>query len=250
MKQIYMLLLCLCFAVLCVSMVSAQEGTDKAVDPNMVSEEMIGILTANLDNLFPLNSQKYNFMTPAEALYSDVGTQTVVRKKTGEGKRNILLIANADGVHEYLAYDTIDTAYPNDFMLTMDVTAADVYPDKQGGCFVGFTNLGVSAFSAAEGAVAVSAVIDGKTVQIYVKEPDADAGTHISLGDLARQSSKLSIIHLTGHTYVYINGKFMGQYHDGIRGGLRMIYGSAVFTEGDTAECTFDNLLIRTVSVQ
>ena len=250
MKRIFVLLLCLCFAILSAGMASAQEGTDKAADPNRVSDEMIGILTANLNNLFPLNSQKYNFMTPAEALYSDVGTQTVVRKKTGEGKRNILLIANADGVHEYLAYDTIDTAYPNDFMLTMDVTAADVFPNGQGGCFVGFTNQGVSAFSAAEGAVSISAVIDGKTAQIYVKEPDADAGIHIPLGDLARQSSKLSIIHLTGHTYVYVNGNYMGQYHDGIDGGFRMIYGSAVFTEGDTAECTFDNLLIRKVSVQ
>ena len=241
-------LLCLCFVLICVSPVFAQEET--AADPYTVSDEMTAMLSANLDNLFPLNSQKYNFMTPAEALYSDVGPRTVVRKKTGEGKRNILLIANADGVHEYLAYDGIDTAYPSNFMLTMDVTAADVFPQDQGGCFVGFTNQGVTAFSADDGGVAVNLVINGKTAELYIKEIYADAGRRISLGEMARESSKLSIIHLMGHTYAYINGKYMGQFHDGIKDGFRLIYGSAVYGEGDTAECIFDNLLIRKVSIQ
>ncbi len=250
MKRLMMLLILLFIAGNFVYPVYAQEKAGPAEDPRTVSEEMIEVLTSNLENLFPLNSLKKNFMEPAEALYSDVGPGTMVRTETENGKRKILLLANADGIHDHMAYETIDEAYPNDFQLTMDVTVGDIFPESRGGCFVGFTNDGVSAFSGAEGSITVSLLIDGLTAEIFITDPDTDSGAHIPLGELVRKTSKLSIIHLTGHTYVYINGNFMGQYHDGKKGGFRLIYGSAVFPEGDTADCTFDNLLIRKVSVQ
>ena len=249
-RSIFLLLLVLITALAGFASVWAQQETDEAEAPYTVSEEMIGILSANLDNIFPLNSLKNNFMAPAEALYSDVGPDTMVRTETENGKRKLLLLANADGIHDHSFFEAVDKSYPSDFQLTMDVTVTDVFPAGQGGCYIGFTNNGVSAFSAAEGGVTISLLIDGLTAELYIKDAEADAGTHIPLGELVRQSSKLSIIHLTGHTYVYINGRYMGQYHDGRKGGFRLIYGPAVFTEGDSADCSFDNLLIRKVSVQ
>ena len=250
MKRFFLLFLCLFLAGIGICSAYAQEETGTAVNPYDVSDEMIGILTSNLDNLFPLNSLRNNFMTPAEAVYSNVGQETLVRKKTGAGKRNILLVANADGRREYTAFDAIDKAYPSDFMLTMDVTVEDSFPEHQSGCFVGFTDYGISAFSGNDGALMIGLLIDGLSAEFYVKAPDAALGFHIPLGEMARKNSKLSIIHLTGHTYAYINGKYLGQFHDGKNHGFRLIYGAAVFTEGDTAECSFDNLLVRKVSIQ
>ena len=84
--------------------------------------------------------------------------------------------------------------------------------------------------------------------EIYAKNRDLDAGEHFTLGTGGREKDRLSIVHLTGHTYVYIDGTYAGQLHDGLEGPFRMLYGVALFTEGDSAYCTFDNMVIRKLS--
>lgn len=243
--MIFILTVCL------VSSVYAEEpdGAYLLLDPKLplVSDEMIKILSENLENIFPISSQRQNFTNPAEALYSDAGMDTVIRMETALGKRNILIFANADSVHDYSGFTKIDDEFPTDFQFTMDVTVNDVYPEKQGGCFIGFTNYGVSAFSGADGAISVQLLITGKSAEIYVRGQDKDSGEHLVLSDLNRTTSKLSIIHLTEHTYVFLNGTYAGQFHDGKAGPFQMIYGATVFTEGDTASCSFDNMLVKKV---
>lgn len=214
-------------------------------DLPMVSEEMVKVLIDNLDNFFPISSQRQIFVNPEEALYSDVGKETVVRMGTEMGKRNILIFANADSVRDYSGFTKIDDAYPTDFQMTMDVTVEDVFPGSEGGCFVGFTNYGISAFSGETGALMVQLYSDGKNAGLFVKRSGAPSGEHVVISSNVRKTVRLSILHLTEHTYMFINGNYAGQFHDGKSGPFQLIYGATVFANGDTANCTFDNLAVR-----
>lgn len=213
-----------------------------------VDDNMLEILNGNLDNLFGIYAVKEYFNPYQEALYSDDGSETIIEIENDQGKRNIRMFANADSVHDHIAYEPIDDAYLKNFMLTMDVTVRDAWPEGQGGCFIGFTNYGVSAYHGRDGAQTVALVSDGMNTEIYAKNHDLDAGEHFTLEARSKEKSKLSIVHLTGHTYVYIDGKYAGQLHDGQDGPFRLLYGAALFTEGDSAYCTFDNMIIRKLS--
>ena len=226
--------------------VSAQ-GEDPAAGPE-VKQTVLDILNGNISNIFPITSQRERFTEFEEPWYSDVGPQTVVRIGTEFGKKNIILYANADSVHDYLAYHKINDAYPSDFHMTMDVTMNDVFPEKQAGCFVGFTNYGITANQYKGTPTEVIFLINGQESEIFSKGHFADSGTHHVIGSTTRRSGKLTIAHLMGHTFVYINDAYLGQFHDGMKGPLQLIFGAAVFSEGDTADCTFDNLVIRKVS--
>ena len=226
--------------------VSAQ-GEDPAAGPE-VKQTVLDILNGNINNIFSITSQKENFGEFEEPWYSDVGPQTVVRTGTEFGKKNIILYANADSVHDYLAYSKINDAYPSDFHMTMDVTINDAFPNKQAGCFVGFTNYGITAFKKEDAPTEVIYLINGQESDIFSKGHFDDSGTHHIVAETGRRSGKLTIAHLMGHTFVYANGSYVGQYHDGMKGPLQLIFGAAVFSEGDTADCTFDNLVIRKVS--
>jgi len=224
------------------------ENPEKTIltdDLPMVREEMIQVLIDNLENLFPISSQRQIFVNPEEAIYSDVGDETVVRMGTEMGKRNILIFANADSVRDYSGFTKIDDAYPTDFQMTMDVTVEDVFPGAEGGCFVGFTNYGVSAFSKENGALMVQLYTDGKNAGLFVKRSGEPSGEHMVISSNVRKTVRLSILHLTEHTYMFINGNYAGQFHDGKSGPFQLIYGATVFTNGDTANCTFDNLAVR-----
>ncbi|MBQ6504588.1 MAG: hypothetical protein IJI57_11820 [Flexilinea sp.] len=210
-----------------------------------VGDDMIEILNNNLDNLFPITSIKEYFNPYHEALYSNDGMETVIEIENDEGKRNIRMFANADSVHDHLAYEFIDEGYLKNFLLTMEVTVRDTWPKGQGGCFVGFTNYGVSAFHGYDGAHVVALVSDAKNMEIYLKNHDLDAGEHFPLETRGKETAKLSIVHLTGHTYVYLDGNYAGQLHDGLEGPFHLLYGTALFTEGDSAACTFDNMMLK-----
>ena len=229
----------------------AAEGESPFLGPDperKVDETMLEILNGNLDNLFGIYAVKEYFNPPQETLYSDDGGETIIEIGNDEGKRNIRMFANADSVHDHIAYEPIDDAYLKNFMLTMDVTVRDAWPKGQGGCFVGFTNYGVSAYHGRDGAQTVALVSDGMNTEIYAKNRDLDAGEHFALETGGKEKAKFSVVHLTGHTYVYIDGKYAGQLHDGQDGPFRMLYGAALFTEGDSAYCTFDNMIIRKLS--
>ncbi len=213
----------------------------------LVSQNMINILNANLENLFPITSQKIYFSAPEEAKYSDVGAETAVRIGTEDGKRYITLVANADGVREYSAFTGITEAYPTNFQITADVSLQDVYPEGSGGCFVGFTNYGISAYTAEDGAGQVVLLLNGQGAEIYICPQGAESGSHFIISETSRWSGKLSLIHLLGHTYAYFNGTYLGQYHDGVKGPVQLIYGASTFGGGDIASCSFDNLVVKKV---
>lgn len=240
MKKLIIFLL-LILTLLLFLPVSAQEEGLSMLE-RKVSDEMIELLTQNLDNLFPITVKRDYFNTPGQALYSDNGPETIIEISNDLGKHNFRMFANADTVHDHIAFEFFDEAYETDFQLTMDVTVNDTWPMGQGGCFVGFTNYGVSAFADAE---TFALVTDAKNVEIYHRNQADDSGSHYLLETRGKNPAKLSIIHLTGHTYVYVDGIYAGQIHDGLKGPFHLMYGSMLFTEGDAVGCSFDNLVIR-----
>ena len=249
MKRIRFLLICVIFGLVSVSAAYAQDAAETPSDPYAVSDEMIRVLSGNLDNIYPISSLRVNFMAPAEALYSDVGPDTMVRKERADGKQNILIAANNDGIHDHNAFDGVDAMYPSDFRFTMDVTLHDVYPKDQGGCFIGFTNEGLNPADE-EAGLTVNLLTNGEDAVLYLKTEGEDAGVRIPLGKIARTTVKLSDVHLTRHTIVFVNGTYMGQFHDGLSGGFRLIYGASLFPGGDLANCSFDNLAVRKVNTK
>lgn len=240
----------ICLLTLCLSPRSAACADDEMTmtDQVKVSDEMINVLVKELLSLFPINSQKEYFSDPAEDLYSDDGPNTVIQIGTDRGKQHVALYTNTDTVKDHTAYVPIDTGYFTDFQFSMDVTVDDVFPSGEGGCFIGFTNYGITAFNEKQDPVSVSLVLNSKGTEVYAKHKYQNTGDHYQVNTNSRMMSKLTVIHLRNHTYLFVDGVYAGQFHDGKDGPFRLIYGSYVYANGETASCYFDNLLIKKVS--
>lgn len=217
---------------------------DPAVDMQ-VSDEMLEILDLNLDNLFPITVKREYFNEPHEMIYSEDDPSTIIGIRNARGSRDIRIFANADSIHDHMAYETIDEDFQTDFQITLDLVIKDTWPVGEGGCFIGFTNYGVSAFTAEDGEATIGLVSDAKNIEFYVKSRSAASGKHYPLQGRGRDTMKISLIHLTGHTYVYVEGSYFGQLHDGLDGPFQLLYGAVLFENGDSASCSFDNMIIR-----
>lgn len=209
-------------------------------------EDMIKVLSMNLDNIFPIKGMEDAFNPPMIAAYSDVGPATAVQTSNQDGMRNISLYANADSVHDYSAVTKLNAGNLQNFLISMDVTVNDVYPSQQGGCFIGYTDESVSSVQA-EDMKTVSLLADSQGAEFYVKGKEEPSGTHTRISEIKRKEYRLTLIRLTGQTFAFIDGTFAGQLYDEAAGPFQLVYGTAVFSEGDSAECSFDNLIVRKV---
>ncbi len=216
-------------------------------DPNRVSQEMIEFLSSNLENVFPLQSLKESFISPVIPMYYDFGPDTAIQTRTREGDQSIRLFVNSDSVHDYNYLFTVNSGNLQNFMFTMDVRIRDVFPADQGGCFIGYKNDSVTAY-ANEDAALVALLVNPKGVEFYRKENRADSGTHTLISENGQYSYKLTLMRLTGLTFAFVDGKFAGQFYDSEEGPFQLVYGSAVYKDGDTASCSFDNLAVRKVN--
>ena len=230
-----------------VQFVPDPEEAESLNDPNRISDEMVEFLSSNLGNIFPLQSLKESFVTPVIPVYSNLGTDTAIQTRTREGEQTIRLYVNTDGVHDYTSTITVNAGNLKDFMFSMDVRIEDAFPLDQGGCFIGYKDDSVTAY-ANENAALVALLANPRGVEFYRKANQADAGTHTQISENGQYSYKLTIMRLTGLTFAFIDGKFAGQFYDRVEGPFQLVYGSAVFKDGDTASCSFDNLAVRKVN--
>lgn len=247
MKINLFVLILIIFLIPSAVVMAEQEGLSLAdFDANKkVSDDMIEILMANLDNLFPITVMREYFSKPIDPYYVDENYRSVTEIYNDAGIRNIRMFANPDQLNDHVSQEIISDVYVTDFYLTMDVGIKDTWPVGEGGCFIGFSNYGVSAFSDSDGAAMVTLLTDGKNMEIYVKGHESTSGSRFPLNARGNNQMKLSIIHMAGHTYVLIGNEYSGQIHDGIQGPFRVIYGTALFKNGDSAACSFDNLILK-----
>ena len=215
----------------------------------MVSNEMVSILDKNMDNIFVLRGLEEKFTTPMTLVYTDVGPSTVVETSNQDGVRNVTLYANADAIHDYTAVTKLYAGNLQNFFISMDVKINDVYPSNQGGCFIGYINESVSANS--DEIKTIGLLINKQGGEFYIKERNSDSGEHIPLTEIRDYSlatTKLTLVRFMSQTFAFVNGKYYGQLHDDLTGPFQLLYGIAVFNEGDITECSFDNLFVRKVS--
>ena len=220
---------------------------EPVTDPNVVSDQMIEVMTDNIDNIFVIRGLEDVFNTPMAAQYSDVGNATVVETSNQDGIRNISLYANADNVHDYSSVAKLNAGNLQNFFYYMDVQVNDIYPAGSGGCFIGYTNETTSAVQEEE-VKTIGLLVDGDNAEFYIKGKDADSGEHIQIKRSEDDSYSLVLVRFTGQTFAYVNGYYAGQYHDGLSGPFQLVYGTTVFSNGDNALCGFDNLYIRKVT--
>lgn len=215
-------------------------------DTSEVSDQMITVLSKNIDNIFVIRGLEEAFNSPMPAQYSDVGAATVVDISNQDGMRHISLYANSDDVHDYSSITKLNAGNLQNFYFEMEVHVNDVYPSGSGGCFIGYTNETTSAVQTEE-IKTIGLLVDGHNAEFYVKEKNAESGEHIQISRSDNYTYKLVLIRFTGQTFAYIDGKFVGQHHDDETGPFQLVFGASVFRDGDNALCSFDNLNIRKV---
>lgn len=215
-----------------------------AADMPIVSSEMVKIVQDNRENLFPINLVMEDFSDQVDALLSHVGEDGIMRFVTEFGQQDIDMFVNTDLIHDHLGKFNFDGEYPENFEISADVTVRDAYPRKQGGCYVGFTDNGMTNDRNTDEFLFV---FDGNFGMFYNKKAGMDAGDVLFDSPLSKKTARITVSHLSRHTFVFIDGICVGQYHDGKSGPLRISYGVVTFAEGKTACCSFDNLSVRKV---
>ena len=222
------------------------EGSVPAVDPAMpaVSSEMVEVIQNNRGNLYPINLVNDNFSDQVDAILSYPRPDSVMRVVTEYGRQDIDLFVNTDLTHDLYGKINFDGEYPENFEISADVTVRDVYPKKRGGCFVGFTDNGMTKSPDTDEFLFV---FDGNSGMFYNKKGVNDAGAVLFEEPLPEKKARITISHMTGHTFVFINDICVGQYHDGKYAPFRISYGVMTFADGKTSCCTFDDLVIRKV---
>lgn len=219
-------------------------GTDNS---GQVWSDMTAVLADNLDNLFPINGLEEKFTTPVWPAYSDIGPETSLRTVIVEGLNTIHLFTNPDFIHDYIYINRVNAGHLVNFMFSMDVTLEDVYPYGKAGCFIGYKNELPAAWLKEEPAD-VFLIADGNGVGFYYRTGDEVSGSFTRIFDQPRENFHLSLIRFTGHTYAFIDYEYAGEFEDKHEGPFQLVYGNAVFSDGDTAVCSFDNLSVRKVN--
>lgn len=207
-----------------------------------VSSEIAEIIQNNRDNLFPISLVKNIFSEQVDEVLSHVGENSIMRIVTEYGQQDIDLFVNTDSIHDLFGKINFDGEYPENFEISVNVTVRDVYPKKRGGCFVGFTDNGMTKSPDTDEFLFV---FDGNSGMFYNKKGGNDAGEVLFEEPLSEKTARITISHLTGHTFVFINDICVGQYHDGKYAPFRISYGVMTFADGKTACCSFDDLDIR-----
>ena len=208
---------------------------------------MIKVLSDNIDNIFPIRGleETYTYLEPV--MYADIGSETALRTIVIDGKRTIHLFANPDSVHDYVYMNRINSGYLQNFLLSMDITVEDVFPSDQAGCFIGYLNE-QSASRKEEPETDILLVVDGDGAGFYKKTADNEHGTFTRISDVPRSTYHLMLIRFTGQTYAFIDGEYTGQFQDSNTGPSQLVFGNTVYANGETAVCSFDNMLVRKVN--
>ncbi len=237
MKKLWFLLLCCMLFMICgILSVSAQE----------LSEDVIRVVTENLDNFFILSAVNDSFETKIQPIRGNIGPETATEVSTN-GTRNILLYVNPDGTTEYSFFEKLNTGNLKNFYFEMDVIPNDLYPAENSGCYIGYIANSASVLSVEEPLTTVSLLVSDAIYLETAEEGESVSSIRTKLTDFSEDSVKLLIVRLTGETLFYADGEFIGAYQDGKDGPFQLRYGVESFLNGETVDCSFDNMVVRKV---
>ena len=225
------------------------EESDALTNPERVSDEMISFLSSNLDLLFPIQSIRETFITPAFPVYSDIGSDTAVQTRTREGQQTVRLYVNTDSVNDRLYTFPVNAGNLRNFLFTMVINIEDVFPVNQGGCFIGYRNASASA-AANEDTSLVALLVNPNGIEFYHKTDKIESGSRRQITGAPKNKYTLTLIRLTGLTIAFVDGQYAGQFYGDETGPFQLVYGAAVFKDGETASCSFDEFAVRKVNTQ
>lgn len=216
-------------------------------EKGVVIREVSDVLQFDHDSFFPIKIVDESFSKREDAVLINVDTDSVLRTIAEYGYQDVDFFVNSDMIHDHIGKINFEREYPKNFEISADVIVRDVYPKSGGGCYLGFSEKGIS-YNA--NAAEYFFVIDGQSVMLYYKTVGSSSGRVIPIASVAEESVKIAVTHLTGHIFFWVNDVCVGQYHDGKSGNFSLSYGAVTFTGGETACCTFDNLLVRKVGAE
>lgn len=211
-----------------------------------LSKDIIDIVSDNKDNFFPISAIKEQYANKTTVVRSNIGPETATETSTN-GTRNILLYANPDGKSEYSLFDKVNAGNLKNFYYSIDVLKNEIYPDNGGGCYIGYINE-FTVGSSADDPVRTISLILSDGIYLETKDVNTEFSERIKLSGMKNGKLNLLIIRMTGETLFYADGNYIGSYHDGLNGPFQLRYGTKAFSNGEIADCSFDNLIIRKVT--
>ncbi|MBQ4513189.1 MAG: hypothetical protein II969_09360 [Anaerolineaceae bacterium] len=213
-------------------------------EKGVVVRGVTDVLQANHESFFPITIADDSFSKQVDAVLHNIDSDSVMRVVTEYGQQDIDLFVNTDMIHDHVGKINFNRDFPQNFEISADVTVRDVYPKSRGGCYVSFSEKGMTNNA---DAAEYYFVADGQNVMLYYKTVGSSSGKVFPVGTVSEMPVKISIMHLTGQVFFWVNDVCVGQYHDGKNGSFRLSYGALTYADGETACCSFDNLLIRKV---
>lgn len=211
---------------------------------DVVRKEITDLLRADHESFFPIRIVNDSFSQQVDAVLKNIDPDSLMRVVSEYGQQDIDLFVNTDMIHDHIGKINFDLDYPKNFEISVDVNVRDVYPQSRGGCYIGFSEKGMSNNT---DPAEYYFVTDGKNVMFYCKTENSSSGELFPIDSVSEGIIKLSVTHLTGHVFLWVNDACVGQFHDGNYGKLRLSYGALTLNDGETACCSFDNLSIRKV---
>lgn len=210
----------------------------------VVNRGVTDVLQANHERFFPITIANDSFSKQVDAVLYNIDSDSVMRVVTEYGQQDIDLFVNTDMINDHIGKINFNKDFPQNFEISADVTVRDVYPKSRGGCYVGFSEKDLTNNA---DAAEYYFVTDGQNVLLYYKAAGSSSGKVFPVGAASEKQVKISIMHLTGHIFLWVNDVCVGQYHDGKDVSFHLSYGAMTYADGETACCSFDNLLIRKV---
>lgn len=215
-------------------------------EKGIVGKEITDLLRIDHESFFPVRIVNDSFSQQVDAVLKNIDPDSLMRVVSEYGQQDIDLFVNTDMIHDHIGKINFDLDYPKNFEISVDVNVRDVYPQSRGGCYIGFSEKGMS--NNADPAE-YFLVTDGKNVMFYYKT-ESSSGELFPVDSVPEGIIKIAVTHLTGHIFLWVNDVCVGQFHDGKYGRLRLSYGALTFNDGETACCSFDNLSIRKVGLE
>ncbi len=216
-------------------------------EKGVVIREVSDVLQFDHESFFPIRILDDSFSKQVDAVLKYVDDDSVMRIISEYGSQDIDFFVNSDMIHDHIGRINFDKEYPKNFEISTDVIARDVYPKSRGGCYIGFSEKGMSKNA---DAAEYFFVIDGQSVMLYYKTVGSSSGRVFPVASVSEGPVRIAVTHLTGHIFFWVNDVCVGQYHDGKSGNFRLSYGAVTFSGGETACCSFDNLLVRKVGAE
>ncbi len=214
-----------------------------------VSPEKVQWIYDHYEDLFTLKSYEMVFTQTSPIQFNSYEDGSANGRQESGGIEREVYYAGEEISMTGSGYRT-DFPHVKDFYLSFNIAVNDIYPSGKGGCAVGYTN---SPLVNKEDSMDVLLSL-GDTILAYAgggKYQYKDQPIPLSnVKDYVRDNSmkKVEIIRMLGTTFFFVEGKYVGQYADGLDSQVMPAYGVKSVVGAEVVACQFSDLFVRQFS--